>query len=521
VTTVIVGAGTAGCALAARLSEEPDRHVVLIEAGVSGPEIPAELRDAASIRGAMPGHPANWSFLGQLTPELAYTVVRGKVVGGSSAINGGYFIRARRTDHDSWSDVGGRRWEYENALPVWRDLESDRDFAASDVHGGTGPVPVKRPEPGRLAQAFRGAAQSRGHRLEPDKNGEQPPGVGPVPSNIIDGVRVSAAMSYLAPHRGSARLNLMPRTTVGRIVFEGSRAVGVETSRGVIRGEEIVLAAGAIGSARILLASGIGMPEDLEKLGIRVRSGVPVGAAFSDHPDISLSWQPEGPLFDADERFAFPEALNIDSGEHPEGDLELLLSVKPLGYLLTGSLRLRDGMTAGLRHPVRSLRAVAGISGRRAAAQIAHRDDLPLIVGLQAPTGRGRLSLRDADPSAPPRIEYRYLEEESDLSRLGAGIREAVALVEHMGGRVTEIAAADLDSDVALNAWMRSHLGTAIHMCGTAPMGPVVDGAGRVHGIEGLRVADTSILPVVPARGPAASAVLVGEIIARAMRDDD
>ena len=98
-TTVIVGAGTAGCALAARLSEEPDRHVVLIEAGVSGPEIPAELRDAASIRGAMPGHPANWSFLGQLTPELAYTVVRGKVVGGSSAINGGYFIRARRTDH--------------------------------------------------------------------------------------------------------------------------------------------------------------------------------------------------------------------------------------------------------------------------------------------------------------------------------------------------------------------------------------------------------------------------------------
>lgn len=518
-TTVIVGAGTSGCALAARLAEDPHRDIVLIEAGAT--DVPAALRDASSIRGAMPGHPANWSFLGHLTPELAYTVVRGRVLGGSSTINGGYFIRARRTDHARWAEVGGPRWSYASALPVWRAIESDRDFPASELHGVSGPVPVRRPAPGHLARAFRAAASDRGHPEEPDKNGEQAPGVGPVPSNIIDGERVNMGSAYLPGPRRPARLQLHSDTTVGRVVFEGERAVGVESSRGVIRADEIVLAAGAIGSARILLASGIGIPEDLERLGIRVRSALPVGAAFSDHPDISLSWQPERPLFDADEGFAFPEALNMDSGGYPDGDLELLLSVKPLGYLLTGSLRLRDGLAAGLRHPLRSIRAVAGISGRRAAAQLAHRDDLPLIVGLQSPAGRGTLSLRDADATAAPRIDYRYLEEESDRTRLRVGIREAVALVEHMGGRATEIGASDLDDDTALDAWMRAHLGTAIHMCGTAPIGPVVDGVGRVHGVAGLRVADTSILPTVPSRGPAASAVLVGEIIARAMRDGD
>lgn len=518
-TTIIVGAGTSGCVLAARLAEDPARQVILIEAG--GIEIPPELRDASSIQGAMPGHPANWSFLGHLTPELAYTVVRGKGLGGSSTINGGYFIRARRSDHDRWASVGGPRWSYENALPIWRSVESDHDFPDSDLHGNSGPVPVSRASPGTLALAFRAAAAGRGHRDEPDKNGSQAPGVGPVPSNVADGVRVNTGMSYLPASRRPGNLSLQAGTQVGRIVFDGSRAIGVETSRGVVRGDEIVLAAGAIGSARILLTSGIGTPADLERLGVRVHSDVPVGAAFSDHPDISLSWQPESPSFDPAERVAFPEALNLDSGDHPDGDLELLLSVKPLGYLLTGSLRLRDGVAAGLRHPVRVIRAVAGISRRRAAAQLAHRDDLPLIVGLQVPAGRGTLALQDADPSAAPRIDYRYLEEETDRTRMRTGIREAVALVEAMGGRATEVAASDLDDDATLDAWMRSHLGTAIHMCGTAPIGPVVDGAGRVHGVEGLRVADTSILPMVPVRGPAASAVLVGELIARAMRDGD
>jgi choline dehydrogenase-like flavoprotein len=520
-TTIIVGAGSSGSALAARLTEDHARDVLLLEAGPAGPGFAPEVLDASSIQGAMPGHPANWSFLGHLTPDLAYTVVRGRMLGGSSAINGAYFIRARAGDHARWARAGGDRWSYESALPVWRALETDGDFPTSPLHGSAGPVPVRRPPAGALTSAFLDAAEARGHRHEIDKNGEETPGAGLVPSNIVDGVRVNGAMAYL-PEAERARPNLRIQgdTTVGRVIFDGDRAVGVETSRGVIRAADVVLAAGAIGSARILLASGVGPVADLERLGIVVRADLPVGQAFSDHPDISLSWRPDGPTIDPRERFAFPAALNFDSGGHPDGDLEILLSVKPLGYLLTGTTRaLSGGLGAALRHPLRSARAVRGISARRAAMQMAHRDDLPLIVGLQSPSGRGTLTLQTADPGAPPRIDYHYLGEADDRRRLRTGIREAAALVREMRGKLTELHDPDVD-DSALDRWMLSHLGTAIHMCGTVPMGSVVDGAGRVHGITGLRVADTSILAVVPTRGPAASAVLAGEIIARAMRDD-
>ncbi|TQK18577.1 choline dehydrogenase-like flavoprotein [Microbacterium sp. SLBN-154] len=519
-TTLIVGAGSSGSALAARLTEDDGRDVILVEAGPADPDFAPDVRDASSIRGAMPGHPANWSFLGHLTPDLAYTVVRGRMLGGSSAINGAYFVRARSGDHARWAQVGGDRWSYDAALPVWRAIESDVDFPDSPMHGSTGPMPVRRPAPGALAAAFLRAARVRGHAEEPDKNGEGVPGAGPVPSNIRDGQRVNTAMAYLpGAVRARPGLRILDRTTVGRVIFDGIRAIGVETSRGEIRADEVVLSAGAIGSARILLASGVGPAADLERFDIRVRADLPVGTAFSDHPDISLSWRPDGPTIDPAERFAFPAAVNIDTGGHPDADVEILLSVKPLGYLLTGTTRtLAGGLGAALRHPLRTARAVTGISARRAAMQVAHRDDLPLIVGLQCPAGRGSLALQAPDPAAPPRIEYRYLADVDDRRRLRAGIREAAALVRDMGGRLTELNESDLD-DETLDAWMLSHLGTAIHMCGTAPMGPVVDGAGRVHGLAGLRVADTSILPVVPTRGPAASAVLVGEVIARAMRE--
>lgn len=482
-TTLVVGAGSSGAAIAARSTEDPDREVVLLEAGPADPGFASEVLDASRIRGAMPGHPANWSFDTRLTPDLDYTVVRGRMLGGSSAINGGYFIRARSGDHARWAEAGGSRWSHDEALPVWRALEADSDFPTAPLHGARGPMPVHRPSAGSLTTAFLEAARARGWRDEPDKNGGQAPGVGPVPSNVVDGVRVSTAAAYLTEavrHRPGLRIE--SDTTVGRVIFDGDRAVGVETSRGEIFADEIVLAAGAIGSARILLSSGVGPAADLERLGIRVRADLPVGTAFSDHPELTLSWHPAPGSDEASERVAFPAALHLDSGGHPDGDLEVLLAAASLGELL------------GFDAP---------------------SDVLPLIVGLMSPRSRGRLSLRSADPAAPPRIDYRYLTEGDDRRRLRVGAREAMALAGAMGGRVTDL---DDPDDDELDAWMLAHLGTAIHMCGTAPMGEVVDGAGRVHGIAGLRVADTSILPIVPTRGPAASAVLVGEIIARAVR---
>ncbi len=494
--TIVVGGGAAGAALAARLSDDPDREVTLVEAGPADGVYPPDLLDASGIPGAVTGHPANWAHEAHLAPGRPYRVARGKILGGSTTINGGYFVRARRGDHDVWADAGGPRWSYDSCLPVWRAIETDVDFGETALHGGAGPMPVQRYGGGPLASAFIAAAVARGHALEPDKNGEQPAGVGPVPSNVRGDVRVNTGLAYLEPVRSRPNLTIVGSTTVGRIRWNGTRAVGVETDAGELDADEVVLCAGAIGSARILLSSGVGPQGPLSALGVPVRSDLPVGAAFADHPDIAVAWRPRGVIPDSADAFPFPVALHWDAAgrEGTDGDLELLLAARPLEQLLNGS---------------------------------ADPDaDLQVILGLQAPTGRGELTLQSADPAAPPRIDYRYLDEASDRDRLRAGIRETAALLRTrefgvLCAGLSDLGEAELDDDRALDDWMAARLGTAIHMCATAPMGVVVDGAGRVNGVDGLRVADTSILPTVPSRGPAASAVLVGEVIARAMHAGD
>jgi choline dehydrogenase-like flavoprotein len=199
-------------------------------------------------------------------------------------------------------------------------------------------------------------------------------------------------------------------------------------------------------------------------------------------------------------------------------------------YLLTGSARgIMVGVWAAARHPLQSLRAMRGVSMRRFAKQIAHRGDLALLVAVQSETSRGRISLESDDPARQPRIDYNYLSTECDLERMREVVRVAVRLLrtdayKHLFRRLTELTDIVLENDDLLDAWLRSHLGTAIHLCGSARFGPaddpgaVVDQYGRVHGVEGLRVADTSILPTTPVRGPAATAVLVGERVADFIR---
>jgi len=477
---VVVGAGTAGCPLAARLADA-GRRVLLLEAGADHPGgFPDVLRDAATMGAAVPGAPQNWDLPVLLADGTPTRVPRGRVVGGSSALYAGSFLRGTPEDFDGWAADGNDLWSYERVLPVFRRLEADRDFGDSPLHGGSGPMPVARPPDAHpLAAAFGAAAAALGFPAEPDKNAGGPPGYGPVPLGVADGVRVNTAMAYLSPRRGRPELTVRGGVLVHRVLVERGRAVGVETDGGVFRAGEVVLSAGAVGSAHLLLRSGIGPAADLRAAGIPVLADLPVGRGCTDHPLVYLPWRPARPLP------AAPGALPLHGALHT-ADLELLPWWVPFGRVMGTDPDDRE---------------------------------ISVGVGLMRPDSRGRLGL---DHAGAPLVEYRYLTEDGDRTRLRSGVRLAVELLRTppLAGLVAATAGPGDDAladDRALDGWIRAHLTTAVHLSGTARMGPdgdpgaVVDQHLRVRGIDGLRVVDTSVLPRVTSRGPAATAVMLGE----------
>ena len=521
---VVVGAGTSGCPLAARLADA-GRRVLLLEAGADHPRVedfPAVLTDAARMGAAVPGAPQNWDLSGRLTEEVTAPVPRGRVVGGSSALNGSYFIRGTPADFDSWAAAGNDLWSWERVLPAFRRLEADADHGGTPLHGADGPVPVRRPVEGHpLADAFGAAAEALGFPLEPDKNAGGPAGWGPIPFNVADGVRVNTAMAYLSPRRDLPGLAVRGGVRVRRVLVEGGRAVGVATDAGAVRAGEVVLCAGAVGSAQLLLLSGIGPADELRAHGIDVVVDSPgVGRDFSDHPDLYLTWTPSRRLPMPRDLLPLHSALNTAATGSAEADLEVLPWLKPFSRVMV------DGAAAGvrgvLRRPGATLRALRGASLHRLLDSARRRDDLFVGVALQQEDSRGRLTLAGPDPARRPRLDYRYLTEERDRRRMREVVRLAAELLRTPPLADLVAARTGLPDDVladdrALDRWVRRHIATAVHLAGTARMGPdgdpgaVVDQLLRVRGVDGLRVVDTSVMPRVTSRGPAATAVMLGE----------
>ncbi|MBV8786309.1 MAG: mycofactocin system GMC family oxidoreductase MftG [Mycobacterium sp.] len=455
---LIVGAGSAGSVVAERLSADPERSVTVLEAGPALEDAGLLARTANGLQ--LPigvGSPLVRRYQTLLTdqPPRQQPIVRGATVGGSGAINGGYFCRGLPRDFDRMAMPG---WAWADVLASFRAIETDLDFDGP-AHGDSGPILVRRThEMTGTTERFIAAAERAGFDWIPDLNdcGREPvSGIGAVPLNIVDGVRIGSGAGYLIPALARPNLTLLAQTRAVRLRFAGTAAVGVDAigprGRTTVTADRIVLCAGAIQSAHLLMLSGIGDEAMLRAVGVPVIAPLPVGNSFSDHPEwvLPTNWAvaPGRPVLE----------VVLDTAD----DLE----IRPYtgGFVaMTG-----DG-TEG--HP-----------------------DWPHIgVALMQPRARGRMTLASADADVAPRIEHRYDSEPSDVKAL----RRGSELARELAGTAT---------DVGTPAWSTSQ-----HLCGTAPMGAVVDHRCRVHATENLWVIDGSILPVITSRGPHATIVMLG-----------
>ena len=516
---IIVGAGSAGCVLANRLTEDGRHRVLLIEAGPKNNAL--SLKIPAAVLKNLKSTKYNWAYQGEPEPELGGRVItndRGKTLGGSSSINGLCFIRGHALDFEGWRQSGCEGWGYADVLPYFKRLEN-YSGGESEYRGGDGPLVVHRPKPQNpLYKAFIEAGRDAGYQTTDDICGYRQEGFGVFDMSTENGERNSTAKAYLDPARRRQNLTVMTDKQVQKIFFNGNEATGIsyKTVNGdIIKVDalkEVILSAGAVGSPQLLMLSGVGPASHLKDHGITIVADMPgVGQNLNDHPDFVLKYKCLKPVS------IWPQTRLVRR------------TFAGIRWLLR-----RDGICASNQfEAVACVRSAAGVEYpdiqltiSPAAVDDQTWEPLPehafqIHVGLMRGFSRGNITLRNSDPASPPRILANYLKDPRDRDLLRKGIRivreiaSQPAFKPFCGEEIYPGVASQTDED--LDGCIKEKLNTQWHLSGTARMGTsnnreaVVDAHGKVHGLSKIRIVDASIMPAATNGNTNSPTIMIAE----------
>ena len=520
---VIIGAGSAGCVLAARLTEDPQTRVCLIEVGPRDRSLFIHMPAALTM--PIESKVWNWGYVTGPEPHLNGRTLgqaRGRGLGGSSSINGMVWVRGAPSDYDHWQAEGLTGWSFADCLPYFKKMETF-EGGTDPNRGGDGPLRISRSRAAHpLYEAFLRAGEAYGLPVARDYNSDSIEGVHVTQATIHGGRRQSTAVAYLHPAAHRPNLTVLTGWRADRVVLEGGRATGVALRRGKVTatlraGREVILSAGTIGSAHLMLLSGIGPADHLRASGVTVHQDLPgVGANLQDHFVASLTFRASG---------SRSIASDLSLWNRPRIGLEWLLTRGGLGatsFFEVGAF-FKSGPGAGIANMQHEfLPFLADFQAGRVRIDHGYQ----YFLSQMRPKSRGWLRLRTADPDTHPEIVFNYLDDPADAEEMLDGLAQTRDMARQapwaaMGG--TEITPGpDVRTRDQALAWMRSIGNTEHHPVGTCRMGQdamaVTDGGGLVHGLSGLRIVDGSILPFIPTANVNGPIIMVAEKIADRIR---